>query len=606
MRRAAWVVALALSACVSGGVPSDAGGVPGKDAGPPGVPFDAGLPPPFNCLDQVPEPRPGFSRVEDGGTPVDTRVVFAPLRPPPAISGGTLAVMSDGTVVAADPDRDRVWLLGVGETTARSVALALGEEPGRVVEGPAGRAFVALRAAAQVAEIDLATAKVKARHPACAAPRGMAWSPARGVLTVACATGALARLAFDAGGAPTGRTLQHPADDLRDLVALPDGGMLVSSFRRAEVFRVADDGTAVRVAEPEFTHVPKDVAWRMIADPAGALVLSQRTHTPPDGGTCGTSYGGLGFKPIVQSALSSVGDGEHEPLGHEVPPLAVDLAASPSGARFAVAGAGKNTVSFMRASVLNQDVPLAGEPTSVAFRGEDTVFVFSREPARLFRFAFGTTWSLAQTVELGGDSVRSTAHALFHRTTKLDIACASCHPEGGEDGHIWRLPEGPRRTNSLRGGLKTSAPFHWQGDRPTLKALLADVMFFRMGAELPHAPAIDAFLDWMDALPALPAPETLDVGAVARGKTLFEAPARGCLTCHSGPLGTNNANSDIGTGGAFQVPRLVDMAARAPYFHDGSIATLEARFATTGNLHGNTSTLTAAEISDLVTYLKSR
>src|SRR5262245_29493968 len=45
-----------------------------------------------------------------GFSPPDTSVVFLAADPPPALSGGTMLLASDGvTAVAADPDRDAVW-----------------------------------------------------------------------------------------------------------------------------------------------------------------------------------------------------------------------------------------------------------------------------------------------------------------------------------------------------------------------------------------------------------------------------------------------------------------------------------------------------------------
>jgi cytochrome c peroxidase len=64
-----------------------------------------------------------------------------------------------------------------------------------------------------------------------------------------------------------------------------------------------------------------------------------------------------------------------------------------------------------------------------------------------------------------------------------------------------------------------------------------------------------------------------------------------CTTCHRGPLLTDNGFHDVGLGGedrgrydvapsaralrAFKTPSLRDVARTAPYFHDGSRATLE-------------------------------
>jgi hypothetical protein len=65
-------------------------------------------------------------------------------KPPPAISGGTLTVEGT-TAIAADPDRDRVWLVSLEDSSVREVVLNENDEPGRVVTDDSGRAHVALR-----------------------------------------------------------------------------------------------------------------------------------------------------------------------------------------------------------------------------------------------------------------------------------------------------------------------------------------------------------------------------------------------------------------------------------------------------------------------------
>jgi len=108
-------------------------------------------------------------------------------------------------------------------------------------------------------------------------------------------------------------------------------------------------------------------------------------------------------------------------------------------------------------------------------------------------------------------------------------------------------------------------------------------------------------------LPAIPPSPARDAEAAARGKQLFEGSVTDCTTCHSGPRLTNGGMFDVGTGGVFQVPSLRGVALRAPYLHDGCAATLQDRFGPCGggDKHGNTSQLTAEEISDLVVYLET-
>ena len=112
---------------------------------------------------------------------------------PPPISGGTLTALRDGrTFVAADPDRDRVWIVDRTRLWVRDVALTHGDEPGRVVEGRDGEVFVALRRGGAVLAVDVARGQVTARHAVCPAPRGIAWDPQREELIIACAGGELA------------------------------------------------------------------------------------------------------------------------------------------------------------------------------------------------------------------------------------------------------------------------------------------------------------------------------------------------------------------------------------------------------------------------------
>ena len=111
----------------------------------------------------------------------------------------------------------------------------------------------------------------------------------------------------------------------------------------------------------------------------------------------------------------------------------------------------------------------------------------------------------------------------------------------------------------------------------------------------------------MNAIPRLPGVVS-DPDAVGRGQPVFTDSMHGCAVCHSGSQLTNNRiNVDVGTGGMFKIPSLVGLAYTAPYLHDGCAATLADRFGSCGggDLHGVTSTLTQAQLADLVAYLDS-
>ncbi len=569
-------------------------------------PLEQPWPPPESPPDRTVSPPD-----KGPATPLSAPVV-EPTVPPPPISGGTMTVLSDGTLAIADPDRDAVYLVAPDHQVS-AVSLNLGDEPGRVVEGPQGSIFVALRRGTEVAAIDTTTRAVS-HFTACAAPRGLAWSAADQALWVACASGALARLDFSAS--PPALTTLHPAPDLRDVV-LVDGHPVVTTFRTAEVFSVAADGTPTPWMGPLAQTVPgrtfaPQVAWRTVASKSGLLMVYQEEQTSPltPSSSGAPSYGASDTSNLgVVAPQTAFLYGSSMRFLPDLPQLAlpVDVAVAPDESAVAVAFAGTNLVMVDDGLGSPNDrgfysLMMVGTPTSVAFsRGQLAVFV--REPAVLELVDLGS--GAAQLVPLSNRSVESTAHHLFHASTPEGIACASCHPEGGEDGHVWTFPEGRRRTPTLRGGLSGTEPFHWSGEEPDIQSLVDDVLVQRMGGDAQDAPHTQALLRWLDTLPKRPAPLELDPDAEARGGALFAQ--LGCAQCHAGALGTNNATVDVGTGDLFQVPRLAELAYRAPFLHDGSVPTLADRFTPLGGrLHGDTQGLTPSQIADLVAYLQGR
>jgi cytochrome c peroxidase len=93
---------------------------------------------------------------------------------------------------------------------------------------------------------------------------------------------------------------------------------------------------------------------------------------------------------------------------------------------------------------------------------------------------------------------------------------------------------------------------------------------------------------------------------------LFLDPALGCLDCHPPPLYTDLQKHDVGTatpderiGPAYDTPTLRGLYDSAPYFHDGSAATLYDTLvrATTGGEHDVRGLLDETQIWDLVAFL---
>jgi mono/diheme cytochrome c family protein len=490
-------------------------------------------------------------------------------------------------------------------------------------------------------------------------PRGIAYDASLEAIHVACAGGELVSYAASSGTLLRKVRLQR---DLRDVVV--DGNrLLVSRFRAAELLVVESNGTVSATLKPPASPfvdagepgVPPGminaVAWRTVPSPDGGALMVYQTlrrslvRTTPGG------YGGSCGSGIIGTAVSLLRVGQPGFTILNVPALLpIDLATQPSR-MVAVASAAwtpgsvnrstptpfftflapqlgpvhvANTIGFCgpgipppppvlppdaRASDALQppspsDAGVAnpvptGRVIALAYAGPSLVLQ-TREPATLVMGG--------RSVELPGRSRKHTGHELFHLGTMGGIACASCHPEGGEDGQVWNFSGlGQRRTQNISGGISGTEPFHWSGDMETFSKLAHDVFQGRMSGPQLGEQYVDSLFRWIDKIPSMEPPAPDDPAAVERGKAVFHHADVGCATCHSGERLTNNGTFNVQTGGPFQVPSLRGLAWRAPYMHTGCAPTLDARFDACGggDAHGKTSQLTPQERADLVAYLDS-
>lgn len=613
------------------------------------------------CDGESPPPAGGGPTPQ---APQDTRpTTISAVRPAP-LSGGTLTVIGNGQrALLSDPDRDRVVVVSLATFNVEHIIqLAAGSEPGRAVEDDAGLVHVALRSAGAVATIAPDTGELVLATPVCDAPRGLAFEQATSRVHVACAGGEL--LSLDAQGNVV-RALDL-GSDLRDIV-VSGANLLVSRLRSAEVLTVGPDGSLARTSAqtPSFNadflmqHAPS-VAWRLIQDPSvpgTALMIHQMSRTtaidlsspdndgeeldeevstgsggagPGGPGGSGDGYGSMFCQEdLVQTAVSTVSqDGfgsRYQSDGIATMRLAVDLAASPDGQRLAVLDAKFGAVLELDRASMLPDNPcdafgagmfgggFAEQAIAIAYapgpNGVPRLLLQTREPARLLVFEEGVTLA---DISLGGEDRRDTGYELFHDiggVAASGLACASCHPEGRDDGHVWNFAGlGPRRTQSLAGTLAGTAPFHWNGELPTLKALMTEVFSNRMGGLSEPTERVDALASWLEHLTPVRRGGLQDAAAIARGRALFESTEVGCATCHGGPMLTNNQTVNVGTGEAFQVPSLIGISTRLPIMHDGCAATLDERFdpACGGDeRHGRTAALSAQQRADLVAYMNT-
>jgi mono/diheme cytochrome c family protein len=485
--------------------------------------------------------------------------------------------------------------------------------------------------------------------------RGMAYDANADRLYVACAEGRLIEVDPSAGKATRKIELGR---DLRDVI-VRGSSVMVTRFRSAELLEVSlSDGRVIstykpRVAEqPEQTVVEEEpasggsgfctgvpthieertnaleseVAWRTVDVPGvGIAMLHQRAGDAEVRVQPGGYGGGSGCSPGIVHPSLSIGDQVSASVELFGGGLLVDLAADPTGTLLAVANPGgwgtnsgvmlfpvpaaQQVATFPEVQCHSQsgNANVPGQVTAVSFVNAWMLAIQEREPAAISFFDVRTK-SVVVRLDLPPPPPNDSGHALFHLTTASGIACASCHAEGGDDGHVWEFHGiGPRRTQSLRGGILGSEPFHWNGDMRDFSMLVKEVFVGRMGGPEPALGQADTLAHWIDRQPALSATPN-DEETVARGKALFESEAVGCTKCHSGERFSNNESADVGTGAPLQVPSLRAVSFRAPVMHTGCAKTLAERFKAPcggGDMHGHTSQLREAEIDDLVAYLES-
>ncbi|MDB4974666.1 MAG: hypothetical protein JWN48_3007 [Myxococcaceae bacterium] len=653
-----------------------------------GVPRPSRIDAGFDFIDSS-LPRPSF----DASVSVPARLAQLTVadHPPPSISGGTLTVSSAGDLaVAADPDRDALYLISLLDAQVRTVQFPQGSEPGRVLLDTTGGVHVALRSSGVVARVDSASASVLVSTKACQLPRGLAHDASKNELLIACASGELVVLDATTHAEHTRTFIDL---DLRDVVVGKGGERFVSRYRSAELLQLGADGKVLGNTQPmvskaqrfdfqpdigattsEVKPLPPSIAltgggrivslsatlaWRLVGMPDGSFaMLHQQSQDDEVVISQAGGYGG-GCQPITQPAITCYdahGKPQREPALLGGGALMVDVAVSPDGRYFALAKPGEylrdergtlevlstlassdSSLQGMGAPTLKLDAdggivtdfdPSRPSPTpcnvglevqtrnmqttAVAFDGSGKLYAFSREPARLTVYELGKLDDFnaqpieLETIELSAKSVSDTGHDLFHGDVGTGLACASCHGEALDDGHVWNFKDfGPRRTQNMRGGFLSTLPLHWEGDLSSFQKLVDEVMTRRMGGFKVEPELATALANWIDKQPAVTLGST-DAAASARGKLLFESPDLQCSTCHTGSTLTNDQTLDVGTGGLFQVPSLRGLGLRAPYMHDGCAVTLSDRFDPTcggGDRHGKTSQLTAAQIADLVAYL---
>jgi hypothetical protein len=572
--------------------------------------------------------------------------------PARAMVTGTLATTSDGEfAVAADSERDELVRVALISRTMMRVPLAAGDEPGRTVAGKVdedgAQTYTVLRGASAIAVLSVTEGEV-VRVPTCQAPRGVAYDAAANLVHVACATSEL--VSYDAD---TWETVRHiaVARDLRDVV-VTERGLLVSRFASAELLLVGDDGEVSVIGEPRVPPActQPTVMHRIVAQGAYLYAAHQLATTDVVLGRNGVSdcsvaqSASVYWRTPLQEVIDLVSAGSPdagpqtgETLSYweqfvttsdQVPPRdessvhaqdahhLAQLGASAGPMDLAVSATGRAVVSLAgnfwqdaEPTIVTWDhddvskqVRLSayrttGMVTSVGFDAAGKWIAQSREPAALFFEDGGAVF-------FGGKSVNNTSYSLFHMNSGTGVSCASCHPEGGQDEHVWRFPRGLRRTLPLGQTMAGQGAYDWDASSLNIDDLLRRVLNQQMSHDFRATWEQGLALEtWLGRLPA-PSPGVVtNIGAVERGRGVFVA--SGCATCHAGETYTDDALHDLGTGARFKTPSLLGVGGRSQLLHDGCAEALPDVLGACGGdaTHQILDRSSAQQVSDLVAFL---
>ncbi|HEY4121606.1 MAG TPA: hypothetical protein VGM56_27260, partial [Byssovorax sp.] len=253
-------------------------------------------------------------------------------------------------------------------------------------------------------------------------------------------------------------------------------------------------------------------------------------------------------------------------------------------------------------------------------------------------------------------SALALGRRLFYDATEPAVSggasCAGCHPDGRDDGHVWRemkkfpsdkrptfvsgpsmvIPEQQRddgvvygvarQTPMLAGRVDAHGPYGWHAESPDVIDRIKQGFSLHRWTERPadgltnrrRAEPLALFL--RKGLVPPPRRERELTVEEAVGKAIFDSPEARCSTCHAPKTDFTDRSMvvvplqtpplfDEDPNKLFRVPSLKFVGGTAPYYHDGSVATLEELVAKNYDRMGKTTHLDEQAKAALVAYLKT-
>ncbi|HZF52061.1 MAG TPA: hypothetical protein VE093_25585 [Polyangiaceae bacterium] len=328
--------------------------------------------------------------------------------------------------------------------------------------------------------------------------------------------------------------------------------------------------------------------------------------------------------------------------------------------------------SYKIGSKYDKFVPVAGAggaPSGIALSADEkTAYVFCRSTYDIAVVALAepdapkpgkkddAKEAPPPTVHLADDPHENDiamGRRLFYNATDTitsgGLACAGCHPEGRDDGHVWHEadfedhevffgePENtpspatkdvrgfPRQTPMLVGRVNAKGPYGWQAQNADLVERLKEGFGLhrwahdnRQGADNEVRARAGYLMAFLRKGAAPPPKEARDLTEVEqKGKQIFLSERAQCARCHvpesdytdrekyafkrkKPPLGYDDEPKN-----EFKTPSLKFVVGTPPYLHDGSATTLEQLIEQNNDWMGKTNHLSKEEQAALVAFLKT-
>ena len=526
-----------------------------------------------------------------------------------------------GVAYVADRDHDRIAVVRTDSMEVIATIATPAEPYGVALTPDRAQLLVATIADRALVAYDVATGAERWRAPLAAEPRGLAVSPdGTRALVAYLTTGTIGQIDLSATHATEQLALVTQAG--RGRMMGKRAAMLARRHRLAMPV-VAHEGEGEAFARAAFAVT--FLGDRQAVAPFQREVPVQTTDQSERVG----SYGGGSESPLHHElAMFGFGDGQVTEAAASLPvhqPHA--LAWDATRDALYVAGLGDDRVFQIKrasqgAATGGLLIPLPSRggcgPDGLAIGPTGDVLVWCAFTRSVERMTIAVDESQTQTLRVAqgptlvASAMTTKQHAgyqLFHVADERisqsgNLACASCHPDNRADGLSWRIEKRALQTPLIAGRMVGTHPFKWDGTDPTLRDSLQSTMR-RLGGNGLSAAETDQLAAYLEATPA-PRTPTRDVAQVARGKAVFDA--EGCRSCHDGPAYTDRERHKLtGSLAKSDTPSLIGLAASAPYYHDGSAATLESLLRDRAAVHGmvDTAKLTDAQLKDLTAFLES-